>query len=346
MKTDIASMNIQEITEYLAQLSEKSGMKIEKFRAKQIFSWLTKGICSFEEMGNLPSALKKLLEEESYLSLPGIKKKLVSALDGTVKYLFELSDGECVESVFMKYNHGNTLCISTQAGCRMGCSFCASTIGGLARNLTPSEMTGQIIAAEKDTGERISNVVMMGIGEPLDNFDNSMKFLRLVNDKEGLNIGYRHISLSTSGIVPNIYLLAEENFPITLSVSLHSPIQELRESLMPVAKKYKLPDLIQACRDYIAKTGRRISFEYAMINGVNDTVEHAKTLSGLLRGMLAHVNLIPLNEVSEKEFTKSNSENIKKFVSILESAHITVTVRRKLGSDINASCGQLRKTKE
>lgn len=345
-KKDIASLEPAELAEYLEALSEKSGVKFEKFRVKQIFSWLMKGVSDFSEMSNISSKQRTVLSENCYIALPKIHKKFVSRLDGTVKYLFELFDGEKIESVFMRYKHGNTICISTQAGCRMGCSFCASTLAGLSRHLTPSEMLGQILAAQNDTGERISNIVMMGIGEPLDNYDNSIKFLKLVNHPDGINIGYRHISLSTCGIVSGIYRLAEENLPITLSISLHAPTQEYRESIMPVARKWDIHELIKACKDYIGITGRRISFEYAMIDGVNDSAECAATLSGLLSGMLCHVNLIPLNDVKERDYKKSSTKAIESFVRILEKNGITTTVRRRLGSDINASCGQLRRDED
>lgn len=342
-KTDISSFLPEELSEYLVHLSEKSGVKIEKFRAKQIFSWLTKGVDSFEQMTNVSATIRNALNENAYISMPKVHTKLVSKIDGTVKYLFEMHDGERVESVFMRYEHGNTLCISTQVGCRMGCSFCASTLGGLVRNLTPSEMLGQIIAAQNDTGERVSNIVMMGIGEPLDNYDNTLKFLKLVNHADGLCIGHRHISLSTCGLCDKIRTLADENLQITLSVSLHAPDQETRKKLMPVAKKFEIQELMQACKYYIEKTGRRISFEYSMIHGENDTPEHAKKLSKMLSGMLCHVNLIPLNSVKERSYTKSSRESIEEFIKILEKSHITATVRRRLGSDINASCGQLRR---
>lgn len=343
LKKDIGSLDTAELALYLAELSEGSGVKFEKFRAKQIFSWLMRGASDFSEMTNISAKQRDTLSEHCYIALPEIHQKYVSKLDGTVKYLFRLYDGEYIESVFMRYKHGNTICISTQAGCRMGCRFCASTLAGLSRHLSPSEMLGQVLAAQNDTGERISNIVMMGIGEPLDNFANSVKFLKLVNDPEGINIGYRHISLSTCGVVPGIYKLAEENLPITLSVSLHAPTQEYRESIMPVAKKWSIDELLCACRDYIKVTGRRISFEYAMIDGVNDSAECAAALSKLLSGMLCHVNLIPLNDVKERDYKKSGTKAIENFVKILEKNGITATVRRRLGSDINASCGQLRR---
>ena len=346
IKTDIASLLPEELCEYLAELSEKSGVKIEKYRANQIFSWLVKGASEFSEMRNLPKGVISCLDDNAFISLPKPEKKLVSKIDGTVKYLFRLYDGEHVESVFMRYEHGNTLCVSTQVGCRMGCTFCASTLRGLKRNLLPSEIAGQIIAAQKDLGERVSNVVMMGIGEPLDNYDNVMKFLRLVNCPSGLNIGLRHISLSTCGLCDKIRRLADEKLQLTLSVSLHASDSETRKRLMPVAKKYELDELMDACKYYIQKTGRRISFEYSMIHGENDTPECAYRLKKLLSGMLCHVNLIPLNDVKERKYTKSTKNAILEFSKILEEGHITVTVRRKLGSDINASCGQLRADSE
>ena len=341
-KKDISSLLPEELCEYLSALSESTGVKIEKYRASQIFSWLVKGAADFSEMGNIPKNIKAVLEENAYITLPQIQTKLVSKIDGTVKYLFRLHDGECIESVFMRYEHGNTLCISSQAGCRMGCTFCASTLNGLSRNLLPSEMTGQVIAAQKDLGEKVSNIVMMGIGEPLDNYDNVKKFLTLVNCPDGLNIGLRHISLSTCGLCDKIRALADEKLQITLSVSLHASDSETRKMLMPVARKFELDELMDACRYYISKTGRRISFEYSMIHGKNDTPECAENLKKLLSGMLCHVNLIPLNDVKERNYTRSSREAIQRFSKILEDGHITVTVRRKLGSDLNASCGQLR----
>ncbi len=342
-KTDIASLFPEELTAYLTALSETNNVRIEPFRAKQVFSWLVKGVSSFDDMTNVPERVRAVLRENAYIALPHIEKKLVSAIDGTVKYLFRLHDGECIESVFMRYEHGNTVCISTQVGCRMGCSFCASTIDGRVRDLTASEMLGQILMAQTDTGERVSNVVMMGIGEPLDNYDNTVRFLKLVNLPESLGIGYRHISLSTCGLCENIRRLAEENLPITLSVSLHAPDGETRARLMPVARRYSLDELMDACRYYQSKTGRRISFEYAMIRGENDTPECAEKLRKLLHGMLCHVNLIPLNPVKERTYDKSTGDAVAAFSALLEKGGIAVTVRRKLGPDINASCGQLRR---
>ena len=344
-KIDISSLTPDELSETLANVFSERGLKIEKFRAKQIFAWLTSGVSSFDEMTNISKNIRTVLSECFYIALPQIEKKLVSKIDGTVKYLFRLHDGECIESVFMRYEHGNTVCISSQAGCRMGCRFCASTIAGFTRNLTPSEMLGQVIAASRDTGERVSNIVMMGIGEPLDNYDNVIKFLELVNHPDGLCIGYRHISLSTCGIVPRILELSKRNLPITLSISLHSTSQEARAHLMPIAKKYSLDELLDACRKYIADGGRRISFEYTMIEGQNDTEEDAKRLCSLLSGMLCHINFIPLNTVDGRDYRKSGKESIQKFISILEKRGFTATVRRRLGSDIDASCGQLRASK-
>lgn len=345
-KLDIMSLLPEELTEEICKISENSGTKIEKYRSKQIYSWLTKGIYDFEEMSNVPSKIKAVLDEYAFVTLPVPEKKLVSKIDGTVKYLFRLYDGEHVESVFMRYEHGNTLCVSTQVGCRMGCRFCASTLTGLKRNLLPSEILGQVIAAQRDLNERVSNIVMMGIGEPLDNYENVKKFLRLVNCPEGLNIGHRHISLSTCGLCDKIRLLAEEKLQITLSVSLHASDGETRRKLMPIAEKYDIDELIGSCRYYIEKTGRRISFEYSMISGENDTSENAERLARLLSGMTAHVNLIPLNDVKERKYAKSSKKAIDDFVKILEKHKITATVRRRLGSDINASCGQLRAESE
>lgn len=336
-KIDILSLSLEELEDEIIRLGEP------KFRAKQIYSWITKG-CFGSEMRNIPVALQNKLNEVFEFRLPKVNKKLSSQLDGTIKYLFELIDGECIESVFMKYEHGNTLCISSQVGCRMGCKFCASTLAGRVRNLEPSEMLGQIIAATKDTGERISNVVMMGIGEPLDNYDNTIKFLRLVSSENGLNIGLRHISLSTCGLVDKIDRLSKEHLPVTLSVSLHAYDNQVRSGIMPVNNKYPIELLLGACNRYFEETGRRISFEYTLIAGKNDTVEGAIALAKLLKKYIkgsCHVNLIPLNEV--KETRLETSKNVNNFKNKLISLGINATVRRKLGSDINASCGQLRR---
>lgn len=334
---DLKDFTLDELTEYLKSIGEP------KFRSEQIFSWLHKGVETFDEMTNLSKATREKLKEECYVSTLKIREKYVSKLDKTTKYLFELPDGNCIESVVMYYKHGITICISSQIGCRMGCGFCASTIGGLYRNLTPGEILNQVLFAQKDINERISNIVMMGIGEPLDNYDNVIKFLHNVNNPKGINIGYRHISLSTCGVVPRIYDLAKENLPITLSVSLHAPNNEIRSSIMPVNKKYPVEELIKACKDYISTTTRRISFEYSLISGVNDSEKEADELAKLLKGILAHVNLIPVNKIEERDYHKGNKEQIRKFQQRLQDRGINATVRRELGSDIQASCGQLRK---
>jgi len=336
-KIDILSLTLPETERLMTDLGEP------KFRAKQIYGWITKGMWG-SEMRNVPKSLIEKLDNVCEFRLPTVKLKLVSKIDGTVKYLFELIDGECIESVFMRYEHGNTLCISSQVGCRMGCKFCASTILGRVRDLTPSEMLGQIIAAEKDTGERISNVVMMGIGEPLDNYDNTVKFLRLVSSPDSLNIGLRHISVSTCGLVNGIERLQEENLPITLSISLHAYDNDVRSSIMPINNKYKIEELLTACHRYYEVTGRRISFEYTLIAGKNDTEEGAVRLASILKKYMhsnIHVNLIPLNEVKETKL--STSKNVNAFKNKLMALGVNATVRRRLGSDINASCGQLRR---
>lgn len=336
MKFDVLSAFPEEISELCVSLGQP------KYRGKQIFEKLYKGAKSFSDMNNIPKDLREKLEENAFIKTATIKRKLVSQIDGTVKYLYEMFDGETVESVFMRYHHGNTMCISTQVGCRMGCAFCASTKAGLVRSLTASEMLLQIRTAEEDLGEKVSNIVLMGMGEPLDNYDNVIRFLRLVNLPEGQNIGLRHISLSTCGLVEKIDRLAEENLPITLSISLHAPNDEIRKQTMPVANKYPISELIAACKRYIEKTGRRISFEYALIAGVNDSEENAKEVGRLLSGMLCHLNLIPVNPIKEKNFRRSEKNAIKVFTETVETYKINVTVRRHLGADINASCGQLR----
>ena len=320
-----------------------------KFRAKQVFARLHKGE-RISEITNLSKALRDKLTETTLDTLPTVEQKLVSKIDGTVKYLFRLHDGACIESVFMRYKHGNTLCISSQVGCRMGCRFCASTIGGRSRDLYPSELLGQVIAAEKDSGERISNIVMMGIGEPLDNYDNVIKFLRLVNHPDGLNIGYRHISLSTCGVVEGINKLAKEDLPITLSISLHAANDERRSEIMPINNKWNISALLSACVEYYKVTGRSISFEYTLISGKNDSEQDAIELSEVLKnafrgsGAPIHVNLIRVNEVKETGFKKGSVESVNSFAKALEKRGITATVRRKLGSDVNAACGQLRRS--
>lgn len=317
-----------------------------RYRAKQIFDWCRRGT-PIPEMSNLPAALREYLSVHCEWRLPTVEVRQVSRLDGTVKYLFRLLDGNCVESVLMHYRHGTTLCISSEVGCPMGCKFCASTIGGKVRDLTPSEMLGQVIAAGNDAGERIDGVVLMGIGEPLDNYDNVLKFLRLAGHPDGLNIGYRHISLSTCGIVPRIYDLAREDLPITLSVSLHAPTDEARSAIMPINRKYPIAELLRACRDYFMATGRRISFEYTLIAGKNDSVSDARALGTLLRRHLGempiHVNLIRVNEVKETGFRHGSAEEANAFAEVLGGMGIVATVRRRLGADIDAACGQLRK---
>ena len=334
--TDIRSMNIDELTKYIISLGQP------KFRAKQVFLWLHKGISDFDEMVNVPKALRETLKNEASLNVAECVQCQISKIDGTRKYLLKFSDGNCVEAVFMKYNHGNTVCISTQVGCRMGCVFCASTKNGLIRNLLPSEMFAELFAIIKDTGERISNIVLMGTGEPLDNYDNVIKFLSLVNEADGLNIGLRHISLSTCGLCDKIEKLSKENLPITLSVSLHAPTDEARNAIMPVNRAYGVKRLIGECKAYFEKTSRRISFEYTMIEGQTDGKERGRELASLLRGFPCHVNLIPLNKISEGDLNPSSSDAINEFKEILEKSGITVTVRRSLGSDIDAACGQLR----
>ncbi len=313
------------------------------FRAAQVYKWVAGGASSFDEMTNISKSLREKLDSEYFISNVEIEKKLVSKLDGTVKYLYRLHDGEYIESVVMKYEHGYSVCISTQVGCRMGCSFCASGIDGLSRNLLPGEMLAEVMMAGKDNNIRISNIVLMGMGEPLDNFDNVVRFLELVGDPEGLNIGMRHISLSTSGVVPGIYKLAEVNLPITLSISLHAPFDEMRTNMMRVNKKWNIAELLKACRDYQSVTGRRISFEYAMIKGLNDTDECAAELAKILKGIMCHVNLIPVNPVKENSYEKSDRKALMKFCDKLNGLHINTTVRRTLGGDIDASCGQLRR---
>ncbi len=336
-KTDIKSMNESELSAFLADTGEPA------FRATQLFKWLQSGVSDFDLMTDIPKKLRDKLKETCYIADVKIVKRLKSAADGTVKYLYELYDGEYIESVLMKYKHGYTVCISTQVGCRMGCGFCASGINGLYRNLTASEMLAQITAAERDNGIRVSNVVMMGMGEPLDNFANSVKFLQLVSDDKGINIGLRHISLSTCGLVPGIEKLKEYNFPITLSISLHAPFDDLRSSIMRVNKRYNISQLLSACRGYQAVTTRRISFEYALIEGVNDTDACAAELARILKGIMCHVNLIPANPVKENSFKKPDNNKILFFKSRLEAQGLNATVRRTLGADIDASCGQLRR---
>ena len=338
--TDIKSMTREELGAAFAAMGQP------RFRAGQVFAWLHRGVRSFDEMTNLPRALREQLAGQYELTAPAVARKQVSAKDGTIKYLWRLGDGHCVESVLMRYHHGNTVCISSEVGCAMGCAFCASTKGGLVRRLRPSEMLDQVLFTGLDSGAPVSNIVLMGIGEPLDNYDNVRRFLALVNDPEGMNIGMRHISLSTCGLVPGIDRLAEEDLQLTLSVSLHAPDDALRSSLMPVNRRYPIDELLAACKRYFEKTGRRISFEYAMIDGRNDTPEMAQLLIRRLRGLPAHVNLIPLNRIEESPLQPSTRQAVAAFQKALDDAGITATVRRTLGSDIDASCGQLRKKYE
>ncbi len=340
MLTDIRSLLPDELTAVCKE------MGLPAFRAKQIFRWLhVDCVETFDVMTNLPLKLREELKTRFEIFNCAIENKQVSMYDSTVKYLFRLHDGEFVESVLMKYKYGYSLCVSSQVGCRMGCTFCASTLGGVVRSLTASEILAQIIAAQKDMQVRVSHVVMMGMGEPLDNYDNTLRFLQLVSHAEGLNLSMRNISLSTCGIVPNIYRLAEEKLQLTLSVSLHAPNDALRSSMMPVNKKWNVDCLLTACSDYINKTSRRISFEYSMVRGVNDSDDCARELAKKLKGMLCHVNLIPVNAVDETGCVGSTPQRVQQFAAILESFGLTVTVRRTLGADIDAACGQLRKKK-
>ena len=333
--TDIKSMTLEEITGALREMGEPA------FRGKQVFTWLHRGAVSFDAMSNLSKALREKLAAAYTITAPKVACKQVSRLDGTMKYLWELGDGNCIETVLMHYHHGNTVCISSQVGCRMGCAFCASTLGGKVRNLTASEMLDQVLFTQLDSGETISNIVLMGIGEPLDNLDTVLRFLELVNHPDGLHIGMRHISLSTCGLIPGIRRLGELELQLTLSVSLHAPDSETRSRIMPVNRAYDVDALFEACHGYFQKTGRRISFEYAMIDGVNDQDWQADLIAKKVRGMPAHVNLIPLNDVRESPWKPSR--RIAAFQKRLEEHGITATVRRSLGGDIDAACGQLRK---
>ena len=337
IKPSLRSLTRDELSSVLKDLGEPT------YRAKQIFKWAQSGAKSFEDMTNIPKALREKLAEHYSLTAPEILRKQVSRLDGTIKYLWRFPDGNSVESVVMRYEHGNTICISSQVGCRMGCAFCASTIGGLIRSLEPNEMLEQVMFAERDSGLKISNIVLMGMGEPLDNYEVVLKFLTLINDPDGMNIGMRHISLSTCGLVEKVDKLSENNLQLTLSVSLHAPDDETRSAIMPVNRAYGVDKVLDACSRYFEKTGRRISFEYAMIDGVNDTRRHAQLLSEKLRGTGSHINLIRLNDVKESGLKPSTPENMKAFIEILRKNGLNVTVRRKLGGDIDASCGQLRK---
>ncbi|MCI9642780.1 MAG: 23S rRNA (adenine(2503)-C(2))-methyltransferase RlmN [Eubacterium sp.] len=338
MKKDIKSLSYVELN------SEIITLGLPRFRSKQIFEWLHKyGVSSFDEMTNISKDLRKKLADIYFISDCEIEQKYVSKIDETVKYLFKLYDGEYVESVIMKYKYGYTICVSSQVGCKMGCTFCASTLAGFKRNLEAGEIESQLHSAQKDLNIRISNIVLMGIGEPLDNYENVIKFLHNVNNENGLNISMRNITLSTCGIVPKIYDLMNEELPITLTISLHAPNDIIRSRTMPVNNKWGIDEVLEACREYINRTNRRVSFEYTLIHSVNDTYECAKELSERLHGMLCHVNLIPVNDVAERGNVKSSEENIYRFADVLKNNGINATIRRTLGSDINASCGQLRR---
>ena len=338
MKKDLKSLTLEELQIEMVSIGEA------KFRAKQIFRWLhVKYANSFDEMTDLSEALRENLRKNYEIGAVKQVKKLVSKIDNTTKYLFELENNYIIESVFMHYSYGNTVCISTQAGCRMGCTFCASTIDGVEKSLTPAEMLSQVYEIERDKGESISGVVLMGSGEPLDNYDNVLKFIKLINSKDGKNMGQRHITLSTCGLINKMYDLADEELQITLAVSFHAPNDEIRNRLMPVSKANPMDKLLEACRFYADKTKRRITFEYSLIKGVNDSADNAKELASKLKGMLCHVNLIPINDVKEKDYVKSTNETIKRFEDILLSRGIETTVRKSLGGDIDAACGQLRK---
>ncbi|MBR5496253.1 MAG: 23S rRNA (adenine(2503)-C(2))-methyltransferase RlmN [Oscillospiraceae bacterium] len=337
-KIDIKSLSLDEISDYLKEKGEP------KFRAKQIFAWLHNfKVTSFSQMTNISKKLIQMLDNDCYITTFEVERKLVSQLDGTTKYLYKLQDNNFIESVVMDYKHGKSVCISTQVGCKMGCKFCASTIAGFVRNLTASEMLEQVYFASRDSGVRISNIVLMGIGEPLDNYDNVMRFLHLVSHEEGNNLSLRHVSLSTCGIVPKIQMLAKEKLGVTLSVSLHAPNDTIRSQTMPINDAYNVDTLLKACKEYAQQTHRRISYEYALIDGVNDSMQCAKELGSRLKGSLCHVNLIPVNQVKETGFKTAKKQNIQRFIQILEGYGITTTVRRTLGADINAACGQLRR---
>lgn len=337
MSKNLKSMTLQELGAVLKEMGQPS------FRAKQVYTWLHKGVRSYEEMTNLPKALRDALAEQFPICPPQVVRRQESQKDGTIKYLWQLSDGNCVETVLMRYHYGNTVCISTEVGCRMGCAFCASTLGGLIRRLEPFEMLDQVLFTQVDSGLPVSHIVLMGIGEPLDNYENVLRFLELVNSEDGMNISMRHISLSTCGLVPKIDALAQEKLQLTLSVSLHAPNDRIRDTIMPVNKAYPTEELINACRRYYEATGRRISFEYAMIDGVNDSVENARELLRRMKGLPAHFNLIPLNHVEESPLKPSTKEAVARFQKCLTDGGIPATVRRTLGGDIDASCGQLRR---
>ena len=334
---DVKSMYIDELTEWVKKQGEP------QFRAKQLYEWMHKKyVGSTDDMTNIPKKLREKIDNDGFVSIVE-ETRQTSKSDGTIKFLFRLGDGQMIESVFMKYNYGNSICISSQAGCRMGCRFCASTIGGLVRNLTASEMLEQVYAAMRITGERISNIVVMGTGEPLDNYDNLIRFIKIISDEAGYNISQRNITVSSCGIVPRIYDLADENLTITFALSLHAPTDIERKELMPIASRYSLAETIDACKAYFDKTGRRITFEYSLVKGKNDSIEHAEKLAGLLHGINCHVNLIPINPVRERDFEQSDNDSVQKFKLALEKKSINGTIRKSMGSDIDAACGQLRR---
>lgn len=338
-KTDIKSLNLAELTEFVV------GLGVPAFRAKQLYQWMHVKLADhFDAMSNLPKEFRELLKQTCNLNGLQVVEVQVSALDGTRKYLFGLEDGNVIESVLMKYKHGNSVCISSQVGCRMGCRFCASTLDGLERNLEPSEMLDQIYRIQAQTGERVSNVVVMGSGEPLDNYDNLIRFIQLLTDEHGLNISQRNITVSTCGIVPGIKKLSEENLQITLALSLHAPNDQVRKTLMPVANSYSLQEVLNACQEYFKKTGRRLTFEYSLVRGVNDNLAEARSLIALLKGHHGHVNLIPVNPIKERDYVQSEQKAVQEFKNLLEKNGINVTIRREMGRDINGACGQLRKS--
>ncbi|MGL4847950.1 MAG: 23S rRNA (adenine(2503)-C(2))-methyltransferase RlmN [Clostridium sp.] len=335
---NLLDYNMEELKTFLTQNGESA------FRAKQIFSWIYNGVFSFDEMKNIPKSLKEKLKEEFVIYIPEVVEVFNSNVDGTKKMLLKLDDENLIESVIMKYKHGNTICVSTQVGCRMGCKFCASTIDGRVRNLTSGEILGQVLRATEVEGERISNIVLMGSGEPLDNYENVIKFLKEVNSEYGLNIGQRHITLSTCGLVPKIRELSKEGLNVTLAISLHATSDEKRRVIMPIANKYSIDEILEECKNYILETNRRVTFEYSLVKDVNDGKEDAKALGKLLKGILCHVNLIPVNEIKENTFKRSSEKTISEFAKILKDAGIEATVRREMGTDINAACGQLRRS--
>lgn len=338
-KKDIKSLYLPELEQEIRAMGEKA------FRARQVYQWMhEKLVTDFDEMSNLPRTLREQLKEQFVLTALRAVDVKVSQIDGTRKYLFGLSDGNVIESVWMQYHHGNSVCISSQVGCRMGCRFCASTLDGLERNLTASEMLDQIYRIQCETGERVSNVVIMGSGEPMDNYDNVVRFVRLVSEEHGLNISQRNITISTCGIVPGIRKLAQENLQVTLALSLHAPSDEVRKTLMPVANSFALKEVLAACREYFEQTGRRLTFEYSLVSGVNDNLQEAKALAALLKGMHGHVNLIPVNPIKERDYVQSSQKAVQEFKSYLENHGINATVRREMGRDINGACGQLRKS--